>query len=102
MFMDLFIILISIFIFSPAISSWNINAIIYVIIVICIDLIIWTHTSRLVSKWLDYLYIEKNLDIEFERMMLSGFAWCLPGLILFIEQMRTKSFRNYLRLWYFL
>jgi len=93
---DLFILIVVLASSSTLVFSRQIF-ILFVFLVLA-DMILWVIIYRLTSRWLDYLFFEKKLNIEFERMALKGFGWWIPGLILFIDQICTKSFRNYLGL----
>ncbi len=69
------------------------------ILLIVSDMILWIITYKLTMKWLDYVYIkvDYNYEVEFGRMVIAGFGLWIPGIILLIDQICTKSFRNYIQ-----
>jgi hypothetical protein len=70
------------------------------VIFVVLDLSIWIITYKLTMEWLDYVYVVKtnyNYEVEFGRMVIGGFSLWIPGIILLIGQICTKSFRNYIQ-----
>jgi len=69
------------------------------VIFIGLDMAIWIITYKLTMEWLDYVYVKTDYsyEVEFGRMVMGGFSLWIPGIILLIDQICTKSFRNYIR-----
>ena len=69
------------------------------VIFVALDVAIWIITYKLTMKWLDYVYVKTDYsyEVEFGRMVMGGFSLWMPGIILLIDQICTKSFRNYIQ-----
>ena len=69
------------------------------VIFVALDLTIWIITYKLTMKWLNYVYVKTDYsyEVEFGRMVMGGFSLWMPGIILLIDQICTKSFRNYIQ-----
>jgi len=76
----------------------NLPALVLILIIVS-DMILWIITNRLMLKWLDQLLVKTdyNYEVEFGKTVMAGFATWIPGIILLIDQIRTKSFRNYIQ-----
>jgi len=55
------------------------------------DMALWIIIYKQLRKWLDFLYFEEGLDIEFEEAVLLGAGWWIPGIFLLIVLIRAKS-----------
>jgi hypothetical protein len=69
------------------------------IIIAVLDIIIWIITYKLMVEWLNYVYKKTgyNCEVRFGMIVMEGFAFSIPGIILLIDQICTKSFRDYMQ-----
>jgi len=69
------------------------------VIFVALDMTIWIITYKLMMKWLEYVYVKTDYsyEVKFGRVVIDGFSLWIPGIILLIDQICTKSFRNYIR-----